>query len=167
MTSRLLLGALREFPARLAAHLETVPAAGLDYAPESWEHCPSEALTIRQHACHLRDIEIDGYQARFSRTLREEAPRLASIDGLALVRQRDYDATPVDAALAAFTEARGNTVSLLETVSSADLRRTATFEGYGDMTLHGLIHLLVSHDQQHLAGVAWLLGKFESRGPEL
>ena len=30
------------------------------------------------------------------------------------------------------------------------------------VTLRGLAHYLCSHDQQHLSGLQWLLGKIES-----
>jgi hypothetical protein len=40
--------------------------------------------------------------------------------------------------------------------------RTAFFEGYGPLTLRSLVHYLCSHDQQHLAGLQWLLGKIEA-----
>ncbi len=32
----------------------------------------------------------------------------------------------------------------------------------GPTTLRGLVHYLCSHDQQHLAGLQWLLGKIEA-----
>jgi hypothetical protein len=40
--------------------------------------------------------------------------------------------------------------------------RTAVFEGYGPLSLRSLVHYLCSHDQQHLAGLQWLLGKIEA-----
>jgi hypothetical protein len=42
------------------------------------------------------------------------------------------------------------------------LDRTAEFEGYGALTLRSLVHYLCSHDQQHLAGLQWLLGKIDA-----
>jgi hypothetical protein len=44
------------------------------------------------------------------------------------------------------------------------LARRAEFEHYGPVTLRGLIHYLCSHDQQHLAGLQWLLGKIGAAG---
>ncbi len=41
-------------------------------------------------------------------------------------------------------------------------QRRAEFEGYGAVTLRALVHYLCSHDQQHLAGLQWLLGKIEA-----
>jgi len=110
----------------------------------------------------VRDIEIEGYQVRFRRTLAEHAPHLPSIDSDALARQRDYgraDGAPV---LAQFRAARERTLALLRGVEAADFTRPAQFEGYGRVTLRGLVHYLCSHDQQHLAGLQWLLGKLDA-----
>jgi hypothetical protein len=51
---------------------------------------------------------------------------------------------------------------LLASLAPAQFDRTALFEGYGPVTLRGLVHYLCSHDQQHLAGLQWLLGKAEA-----
>jgi hypothetical protein len=53
-------------------------------------------------------------------------------------------------------------VALLADLDAAQLARPATFEGYGATTLRGLVHYLCSHDQQHLAGMQWLLGRIAS-----
>lgn len=155
------LAFLREFPAALKLHLDDAPARALDFAPASWEGVPSEELTIRQQVCHLRDIEI-GYAERFRRMLAEENPFLASIDTYELVSSRNYDGADVAAAYREFSAARRETMTLLERVIAAELVRTGEFEGYGPVTLKGLVHFLISHDQQHLAGIQWLLGQFES-----
>ena len=61
--------------------------------------------------------------------------------------------------LATFRAARAATMAMISGLSDAQLARTAVFEGYGPLTLHSLIHYLCSHDQQHLAGLQWVLGK--------
>jgi hypothetical protein len=143
----------------LSALIEAVPAAAIDYKPESWDGIPSEKLTIRQQVCHLRDIEIDGYHVRFRRVLEEECPQLASIDTDALTAARAYDRTDMDAAFAAFAAARHKTLDLLCDLSPANLRRRGFFDGYGSVTFGSLIFYLSSHDQQHLSGIEWLLGR--------
>ena len=157
------LDLLRRFPADLRRHIEDAPREAVDFRPASWEGIPSEKLTVRQQICHLRDIEIDGYALRFDRVLRLEAPTLSSLDTYALIADRRYDETDIEHAFAAFEAARRDTVRLLESVRSSDLDRVGDFEGYGRVTLKGLVHYLCSHDQQHLAGIQWLIGKFVSR----
>jgi len=65
-------------------------------------------------------------------------------------------------ALSEFREARSQTLALVSGLSPEQLRRPATFEGYGQLSLQSLVHYLCSHDQQHLAGLQWLLGKIEA-----
>lgn len=160
---RPVLDALAAFPAQLAAHFAAFAVGERHWAPRSWGGVPSEALTAIEQVCHVRDIEIEGYQARIRRTLAEDAPFLPSIDTDALARDRGYGNEDADAALAAFRQARTGTLRLLEGLTPTQLARPAHFEGYGDVTLRSLVHFLCSHDQQHLAGLQWLLGKLRAQ----
>jgi hypothetical protein len=63
---------------------------------------------------------------------------------------------------AEFSIARMQTLELLKTVTPEQYTRTAVFEGYGPLTLKSLAHYLCSHDQQHLSGLQWLLGKIDA-----
>jgi hypothetical protein len=158
------LNALRAFPDQLEAHYALIPATLTHWAPPSWEGVPSEALTAIEQVCHVRDIEIEGYQYRFERTLAEENPFLPSIDTEALARDRRYGDSNAAQVLADFRAARAKTLRLLGRLTPAQFGRSAVFEGYGPVTLRGLVHFLCSHDQQHLAGLQWLLGKIDSPG---
>lgn len=158
------LSALEAFPRQLEAHFAAVPVAFRNWAPPSWDGIPSEPLTAVEQICHVRDIEIDGYHVRFHRALHEANPTLESIDTAALARERAYGSADAAAALGAFCVARRQTVELLTRLTPAELRRGALFEGYGAVTMLSLVHYLCSHDQQHLAGLQWLLGKIEACG---
>lgn len=160
--NRTTLDALKAFPDQLEAHYAAIPAGFTHWAPPSWEGVPSEALTALEQVCHVRDIEIEGYHVRFHRTLNEDHPTLASIDTDALVRERAYGSADAAAAIAAFRTARTQTVALIGGLTPVQLDRTAVFEGYGPLTLRSLVHYLCSHDQQHLAGLQWLLGKIDA-----
>jgi len=156
------LEALTVFPRQLEAHYAAIPTAFKHWTPTSWDGVPSEPLTAIEQVCHVRDIEIDGYQLRFRRTLSEQNPTLPSIDTEALARERAYGTSDAQLALAAFRAARAQTVALIAELTPAQFERTAVFEGYGALTLRSLVHYLCSHDQQHLAGLQWLLGKIEA-----
>ena len=153
------LATLAAFPDQLEAHFAAFPPEFRHWAPPSWDGVPSEPLTALEQLCHVRDIEIDGYQVRIRRTLLEDAPLLASIDTDALVRERAYARDEPGRVLARFRAARAETMEMLSGLSDAQLARTAVFEGYGPLTLRSLVHYLCSHDQQHLAGLQWVLGK--------
>lgn len=155
--------ALANFPQQLEAHYAAVPAGFERWAPPSWDGVPSERFTALEQLLHIRDIEVVGYHVRFERTLREERPVLADIDSYALAAERGYGvAGDAHVALAEFRVARARTVDLLSKLHAGDLSRAATFEGYGPVTVRGLMHYLCSHDQQHLAGLQWLLGQIDA-----
>ncbi|MEJ6004902.1 DinB family protein [Paucibacter sp. AS339] len=156
------LAALRAFPQQLEEHYEAFPAEFKNWAPTSWEGVPSEALTAIEQVCHVRDIEIDGYHVRLRRTLTEVRPSLASIDTDKLAVERAYSKSDANAALATFREARQQTMALIDSLEPEQFDRTAVFEGYGPLSLRSLVHYLCSHDQQHLAGLQWLLGKLDA-----
>jgi len=156
------LAALAAFPDQLEAHFAAFTPEFARWAPTSWDGVPSEALTALEQLCHVRDIEIDGYQVRIRRTLAETHPTLASIDTDALVRERAYAQDEPARVLATFRAARVQTLQMISGLSEAQLARTAVFEGYGPLTLRSLVHYLCSHDQQHLAGLQWLLGKADA-----
>ena len=156
------LRALADFPDQLEAHFAAFAPEFVRWSPPSWDGVPSEPLTALEQLCHVRDIEIDGYQVRIRRTLAETNPTLASIDTDALVRERAYARGEPVRVLAAFRAARAQTLEMVAGLSDAQLARSAVFEGYGPLTLRSLVHYLCSHDQQHLAGLQWLLGKADA-----
>jgi hypothetical protein len=160
--NRATLHALAAFPDQLEAFYAAVPPHLANWTPPSWDGIPSESLTAIEQVCHIRDIEIDGYQQRIARTLSESNPALPSLDTYALARERGYARADAAGALAAFRAARRRTIECIAALDAAQLERRAVFEGYGPVTVRGLIHYLCSHDQQHLAGLQWLLGKMET-----
>lgn len=169
MTIEATLSALAAFPRLLAAHYAQVPVARATWTPDRWDGIPSERFSPVAQLLHVRDIEREGYHVRIGRTLAESEPRLADIDSYALAEQRGYamaNAADATQALADFATARLHTVRMLSQASRADFERRAEFEGYGPTTLRGLAHLLCSHDQQHLAGLHWLLGRIAAQSTQ-
>lgn len=159
------LRALASFPDALAAHYALFPHSRRNWRPPSWDGIPSEHLTPIEQLCHVRDIEIEGYQRRFHRTLTESNPHLESLDTDGLAQSRSYAKADEREVLASFRAARAQTLDLLSGASAEQLRLPAFFEGYGPVTLKSLVHYLCSHDQQHLAGLQWLLGQIEAAEP--
>jgi hypothetical protein len=156
------VAALTDFPRQLELFFHAIPETHRLWSPPSWEGIPSEPYHALGQVCHVRDIETDGYHLRFARTLHETRPMLASLDGDAMAAQRRYDAADALQALATFRAARAKTMAMVTAFTPADLARQAVFEGYGPLTLRSLVHYLCSHDQQHLAGLQWLMGKIDA-----
>jgi len=156
------LQAMADFPRQLEQFFAAIPESHRNWTPASWEGIPSETFSALGQVCHVRDIEIDGYHVRIQRTLTEANPVLVSLDGYVLEQERGYATADAQKALAAFRVARAKTLEMLAGVTPEALDRTAVFEGYGVLTLRSLVHYLCSHDQQHLAGLQWLLGKIDA-----
>ncbi len=156
------MAALKNFPDQLEKFFYAIPESSWHWSPNSWEGVPSESLNAIEQICHVRDVEIEGYHIRFDRMLNEKEPTLDSLDGYALVHQKNYAQSDPKAVFKDFQIARTKTLHILEKLTETQLKRAGYFEGYGRLTVAGLIHYLCSHDQQHLSGLQWLLGKIKS-----
>ncbi|MGE6108558.1 DinB family protein [Aeromonas sobria] len=148
---------LLAMPDRFQQLLDQVPEDHLNWEPANWAGIPSERFSALGHLCHLLDIETQGYQVRFLRTLEETRPELASLDGDQLAQDNDYPQQDPAVQLARFRAARTHTVTWLQGLPPSAWGRRAHYGNYGELTLDGLVRLLVSHDHQHLAGMQWLL----------
>ena len=160
--NKMTLDALALFPLQLEAHYAAIPADFRHWSPPSWNGIPSEHFTPIEQLCHVRDVEVDGYHVRFQRALQETNPFLPDLGSEALAVARDYARADADDVLASFREARARTVDMIVAMDVEQLARRAVFEDYGPVTVRSLVHYLCSHDQQHLAGMQWLLGKIEA-----
>jgi hypothetical protein len=156
------LTGLADAPCRIEEAFLAIPQDRRTWRPGDWGGSPGEPFAPVEHACHLRDIEIEGYHVRIQRLRDEPRPDLVSIDGDALSRERGYLRDDPFAAFAAFRKAREHTLALIRELDEAQLARSGTFAEYGSVTLRGLLHYLRSHDQQHLACLEWLAGKAAS-----
>jgi hypothetical protein len=153
---------LEAMPAECERVLALFPPEQLAWKPESWGGSPGETFSALEHVCHLRDIEVDGYQVRIRRLVDEDQPDLVSLDGYAIAATRRYQDADLHHSLRAFAAARGATVQTLRALTDRQLERTGSFAEYGQLSLRGLLHYLRSHDVQHLACLHWLLGKIAS-----
>ncbi len=157
--NKVTISALTRFPDQLEAYFYSIPQSFWLWAPESWEGIPSESLNALEQICHIRDVEIEGYHIRFRRLLEENEPVLESLDGYALVKEKNYIEADPKKVFKAFRSARKQTLTLINDLTVDQLSRAGHFEGYGRLTTKGLIHYLSSHDHQHLSGLQWLQGK--------
>jgi hypothetical protein len=155
------LDALATFPQQLEAYYDVIPADSKNWKPDSWEGIPSEPFSAIEQICHVRDIEVDGYHERFRRALQEANPTLENVDGETLAVARAYAAAEPAEVLAAFRAARVKTLETISTLTAGQFDRTAVFDG-APITVRGLVHMLCSHDQQHLAGLQWLMARIDA-----
>ncbi|HJU54057.1 MAG TPA: DinB family protein [Pyrinomonadaceae bacterium] len=108
-----------------------------------------DQFSFVENACHLRDIEVEGYGARIRKLLTENHPQLPDVDGSRLARERDYNSQAFDAALDEFARARAENVRAIKNLSAGLLNRTGVLEGVGHITLGKLFLLMREHDESH------------------
>ena len=158
------LAALSTFPQQLEDFFDVIPVQSRSWKPDSWEGIPSEPFSALEQICHVRDIDVDGYHERFRRALQENNPILENVDGETLAVERVYAAAEPDEVFAAFRTARMKTLETISMLTAEQFDRTAVFDGV-PITVCGLVHMLCSHDQQHLAGLQWLMARIDASRP--
>lgn len=145
---------LDSMPEFLDAALEEAGDHRLKVRPSAEEFC------LLEHACHLRDLEREGYLVRLRRMLTGKAPALQGFDGATIARERDY--MQQDARLAAreFAAARRELVGLMAPLTASDLGREGTFMGK-PVCLADVIAMMVEHDRGHRDEIARLVDSLE------
>ena len=123
-------------------------AQGLADADLRWKPA-GDQFSFVENACHLRDIEVEGYGARIRKLLTENHPQLPDVDGSRLARERDYNSQDFDAALVEFAQARAANVRAIRELSAGQLNRGGVLEGVGEITLGKLFLLMHEHDEAH------------------
>lgn len=149
-----LISALRKTPFQLRRALAGFTAEALR-RPASRQPANVEAFSALGHACHLRDIEVEGYHVRIQRLRDEEQPVLVSLSGEQLAIERAYSAADPDDVLDVFDAARNHTLQLLGSVRPEEWSRRGEFEGE-PVNLLRLVEILAGHDAGHLAALAEL-----------
>ena len=120
----------------------------------------SDEFSLTEHACHLRDLEREGYLVRVRRILAEDTPELEGFDGKAVAEARDYPSQDPRTAAREFGAARAELLALLTTLEAAALQRAAHFGGRR-ITLADLVTLIDAHDGEHRAEIERLLDDVE------
>jgi hypothetical protein len=155
-----------QFPEALRLLAETpaiVHAAVVDAMPARLRQRPApEAFSLVEHACHLRDLECEGYNLRLQRMLGEENPALAGFEGDVIARERDYLAQDAAQAAAQFAVSRAALVARAGTLTFAEMARTGTFMGR-TITVCDLLAMMVEHDRGHREEIAALVGMRQPR----
>ena len=149
------IAALTSMPGFLEAALHAASPGELRLRPSE------DGFSLAEQACHLRDLEREGYLVRVRRMLAEQVPDLEGFDGAAVARARDYLGEDAHAAARDFAAARGEVISLLAPLLDADLARAATFDGKR-ITLLDLVAMICEHDCGHRAQIEALVDATEA-----
>src|SRR5258708_18987177 len=114
---------LAAMPAFVEAAIEAASGEELAFRPgEEGE------FSLVEHACHLRDLEREGYLVRVRRVLAEDTPALEGFDGAAVARQRRYLTPDARAAAREFPQAPRTLAALLAAARARPLKRAPTLQ---------------------------------------
>ena len=143
---------LETMPAFVAAAVEGAPPDVLAFRPGP------EEFSLLEQACHLRDLEREGYLVRVRRLLTEREPELQPFDGAAVARERRYFEQDAKLAAQEFAAARRELTGLLAPLTEEDLGRRALFEGES-ITFRRLVEMILEHDRGHREEIERLLAR--------
>ncbi|HUP98683.1 MAG TPA: DinB family protein [Usitatibacter sp.] len=145
---------LEAMPQFLDAALASMDEAEMRVRPGAGE------FSLGEHACHLRDLEREGYMVRVKRMLSEQAPRLEPFDGDAVAAARDYPSQDARAAAREFAAAREEVVRLIAPLTPEQLAREGTF-GDRRVCFADVIAMMVEHDRGHREEIERLMDYLE------
>ena len=145
---------LETMPAFVAAAVERSSSDALVYRP-----APDE-FSLLEQACHLRDLEREGYLVRVRRMVAEQAPALQPFDGTAIAAERNYREQDARIAAQEFGAARRELVGMLAPLTEEDLSREGTFGGE-PVSLGDVIAMMVEHDRGHREEMERLIDRLE------
>jgi hypothetical protein len=128
-----LIAGLVQTPAEIEGLVQSVSPDSLQTRSEPGD------FSLLENVCHLRDIEIEGYQHRIRSILEEECPLLPDVDGTRLAIERDYNNDDLETALQNFRSARQENVKRLHGVGPDQLSRMGFLEFVCEVTIGGLL----------------------------
>jgi hypothetical protein len=152
---------LAETVERLDAMPELLETAIGAVSPADLKRQPGEGLfSLVEHACHLRDLEREGYAVRVRRMLSETAPALVPFDGGAIAAARDYPSQDAAQAARDFANARHELTAVIGTLTREQLAREGTF-GDRRVCLGDVVAMMVEHDRGHREEIEQLMDFLE------
>lgn len=131
-------------------------ATGLTAAELLFRPAP-DAFSLVEHACHLRDLEVEGYGVRLRRLRDEDDPDLEGFDGTRVAAERDYRTQHFADALAAFRAARRENLRLATALTPDELARAGRFMGETVVAVPDILAMMREHDGEHVAELDALL----------
>jgi hypothetical protein len=115
-------------------------------------------FSLVEHACHLRDLEREGYLFRVMRLLAEEMPVLEGFAGDRIAEERNYRLQDATAAARDFAAARTELLRVARALGPAELAREGEFAGR-TVTLAGVLAMAAGHDAEHRGDIDRLLAE--------
>lgn len=120
------------------------PEGAYLWKPASEKWCALEIV------CHLFDEEREDFRARTRSVLEDPLQQLTPLDPVRWVLERNYMQQDFDETLAAFLEARKQSIHWLESLSNPKWNNTYQHPKLGPMTASLFLANWLAHDYLHL-----------------
>jgi hypothetical protein len=143
-------------PARLRAALERVPRAALQWRPAAGKWSAHEVVV------HCADSEMNA-ALRIRYVLAEKKPTIVGYEQDVWAEALDYHAHPLDAALAAVTAARANTVPLLRRLPESAWARAGTHTESGPYSADDWLRIYAAHLETHARQIERNLAAWQAK----
>lgn len=138
-------------PAQLAGNLAALIAVLAQTSAPHWTFQPQpQAWSVTEIVCHLRDVENEVHGERIQLVVSQENPFISGADTDPWAVERNYRAQSGPAALAAFVQARLNTLAFLRGLPTAAWQRPARHAIFGPTHLAEIVDWALEHDRLHL-----------------
>jgi len=141
---------------RLLCNLKSLPneledlLKDLDEDTLRWRPIPNK-WSIKEIMCHLRDMELLAYLARYRRMFTEDNPLLPNVDQDRIAFENDYINQDAQTALEEFKRLRAETIQTLEGAPAENWLRSGTHSTDGSMTVEQLVVRQINgNDLNHL-----------------
>jgi len=141
---------------RLLSNLKSLPnelddlLKDLDEGTLRWRPIPNK-WSVKEIMCHLRDMELLAYLARYRKMLSVDNPILPNVDQDRLATENDYMNQDASAALDEFKRLRQETIRTLESAPVDAWSRGGTHETDGPMNVEELVvRQIKGNDLNHL-----------------
>ena len=141
---------------RLLSNLKSLPnelddlLKDLDEETLRWRPIPNK-WSVKEIMCHLRDMELLAYLARYRKMLSEDNPQLPNVDQDKIAIESDYINQDASTALEEFKRLRQETIRTLEAAPVDAWSRGGTHEANGPMTVETLVvRQIKGNDMNHL-----------------
>jgi DinB superfamily len=141
---------------RLLSNLKSLPnelddlLKDMDEETLRWRPIPNK-WSIKEIMCHLRDMELLAYLARYRRMLSEDNPNLPNVDQDKIALESDYINQNASTALEEFKRLRQATIRMLDAAPVDAWSRNGTHETDGPLTVENLVvRQIKGNDLNHL-----------------
>lgn len=138
-----------ELPGLLESNAAELAELIASFPPDSRLTRYGDEFCVVEHACHLRDLERDGFTPRIRSVLDEDDPLLPGYDGAAVAAASGYRTENALRALNGFLEARKQNADALRAVPESGFRRTGHYGGREPITLEAVVAGMLEHDRDH------------------